>query len=77
MRMVNQKGNWRDTVVAYLNNWISNGWQHKKKHFCLHGVSNADKSILCNALLGRYENKNIPIGINELKFAFDRWSPIL
>ncbi|CAF1036292.1 unnamed protein product [Brachionus calyciflorus] len=70
-------GNWRDIVVAFLNDWIRNGWQHKKKHLCLYGVSNSGKSTLCNALLGNYEHQNFPIGINDSKFAFDRWNPSL
>ncbi|RMZ94146.1 hypothetical protein BpHYR1_050355 [Brachionus plicatilis] len=68
-------GNWRDEVVEYLNGWIINGWHHKRKHLCLYGKSNVGKSTFCNALLGNYDHQNFPIGINDSKFAFDRWDP--
>lgn len=70
-------GNWRDRVVDYLNEWIRDGWHHKRKHLCLFGESNAGKSTFCNALLGNYDHQNFPIGINDSKFAFDRWNPKL
>lgn len=70
-------GNWRDDVVEFLNDWIYNGWHHKKKHLCLFGQSNAGKSTFCNALLGNYEHQNFPIGLNDSKFAFDRWNSSL
>lgn len=73
----NKFGNWRDEVVLFLNDWIKNGWHHKKKHLCLFGPSNAGKSTFCNALLGNYEHQNFPIGINDSKFAFDRWNSSL
>lgn len=69
--------NWRDKVVDFLNGWIRNGWHHKRKHLCLYGESNAGKSTFCNALLGNYDHQNFPIGVNDSKFAFDRWNPKL
>ncbi|RNA34602.1 hypothetical protein BpHYR1_014178 [Brachionus plicatilis] len=70
-------GNWRDDVVAFLNDWIINGWHYKKKHLCLFGDSDSGKTTFCNALLGNYDHQNFLIGINESKFAFDRWNPFL
>ncbi|RMZ96823.1 hypothetical protein BpHYR1_000299 [Brachionus plicatilis] len=43
-------GNWRDDVVAFLNDWIINGWHYKKKHLCLFGDSDSGKTTFCNAL---------------------------
>lgn len=42
---------------------------------CLFGLSNAGKSTFCNALVGNYNHQNFPIGLNDKKFAFDRWDP--
>ena len=64
-------------MVDFFNGWIRDGWHHKRKHLCLYGESNVGKSTFCNALLGNYEHQNFPIGINDSKFAFDRWNPKL
>lgn len=44
-------GQWQGEVRNWYNDWIENGWYHKKKQLYLWGKSNAGKTTLINQLI--------------------------
>lgn len=44
--------NWRDQVVDWYNDWIINGFVHKKKQLYLYGPSNTGKTHFIRFLMG-------------------------
>lgn len=53
-------GNWRDRVVDWFNDWVINGFVHKKKQLFLHGKQDTGKTSFISYLFG---NNYLSIGI--------------
>jgi len=53
-RVFKKFNNWRDDVITWLEDWVVNGYSHKKKQLYLHGESNTGKSSFINHLMGKF-----------------------
>lgn len=45
--------NWRDEVIDWYNDWVNNGYSHKKKQLYLFGESNTGKTYFINEIIGK------------------------
>ena len=45
--------NWRDQVVDWYNDWIENGFVHKKKQLFLHGKQDTGKTSFVAFLMSK------------------------
>ena len=53
-RVFKKFNNWRDDVITWLEDWVVNGYSHKKKQLYLHGESNTGKNSFINHLMGKF-----------------------
>ncbi|CAF1027740.1 unnamed protein product [Brachionus calyciflorus] len=72
-RILKRFGDWRDKVVDWWNQWVSNPYKPKRKQLYLYGESDSGKSSFIRALLAAYAHQLfIP---ENGKFAWQNWSP--
>lgn len=67
------KPEWKVKVYQWWNDWVTNGWTHKKKQLYLFGPPNTGKTTLIMELL----KDNIPFEppANAKSFAWADWDP--
>lgn len=46
-------GNWIDQLIDWLNDWIKNGWEPRKKQLFIWGDANAGKTEILRAIFGK------------------------
>ncbi|CAF1021492.1 unnamed protein product [Brachionus calyciflorus] len=68
-------GNWRDQVVEWFNDWVREGYNHKKRHLLLVGDSNHGKTTFIMALLGAYNHQAFRPTRKDKRFAWESWNP--
>lgn len=62
---------WKQEVIKWWNDWIDNGWTHKKKQLYLFGASNTGKTyFIQNEIL---KNKMAYEPTPESRFAWAEW----
>lgn len=65
------ENNWHRLVIEWWNDWVVNGWTHKKKQLYLYGASNTGKTTLIHRILSSCLNP-LKQGEEEEEFLYER-----
>lgn len=68
--------NWQGAILEWWNDWIVNGWTHKKKQLYLYGPSNTGKTTFVHKLLSNCINSHQVSDPDDYKYEEQVFQPL-